>query len=156
MGVGTRVGFGDREHHLRGTAGQAREPGLALLLGAELADHLGRDRGRHHQEQQRCPGRRDLLADQDQFGQPPAATAVSLGDVHPDEPGFAQSLPELGARAPFGGPLGVVARPEVLGDLGHGSPEGPVLGGFGEVHGDPPGDCYSSFTSDLNAWLPAR
>ena len=38
----------------------------------------------------------------------------------------------------------------------YGGPEGPVFGGFSEVHADPPAGCYSSFTSDLNAWMLAR
>jgi hypothetical protein len=134
MGVGARVGFGDREHHLGRTAGQAGQPGLALLLRTELADHLGRDRGGHHQQEQRRPGRGEFLADHDELSQSPAAAAVRLGDVHADEAGFAQGLPELSAGTPFGGPLGVVTRPEIPGYLGHGGPERLVFFGFSKVH----------------------
>ena len=58
QGVGAGVRFGDREHHLGRAVGQAGQPPLALLLGAELGDHPGRDRRRDEQQQQRGARRR--------------------------------------------------------------------------------------------------
>ena len=89
-GVRARVRLGDREHDLDGAAGQAGQPRLALLVGAEFGDHLGRDR-RRDEQQQRHPVGGDLLADEREFGQAPAATAVGFRDVHADEPRLAQS-----------------------------------------------------------------
>ncbi len=136
--VGARVRLGDREHDLGGAAGQAGQPGLALLGGAEFGDHLGGDGRGHEQQQQRRPGAGDLLADQGELGQPSPAAAVGLGDIHADEPGVAEGLPQLGAGAAFRGPFGVVARPELGRYASDGGPQSAVFLGFGKVHASLP------------------
>jgi hypothetical protein len=122
QGVRARVWLGDGEHHLDRAAGQAGQPGPALLVGAELGNHLGRDRGRHEQQEQRRARGGDLLADQREFGQASPAPAVLLRYVDADEPGVPEGLPQLGAGAARRGPFGVIARPELGGDAGHGGP----------------------------------
>jgi len=87
----TGVRLGDRKDHLGRARGQPGQPGLALLIRAELADHFGGDRGRYQEQQQRRALRGDLLADQGQLGQAASATAVLLRDVDPDEPGLASA-----------------------------------------------------------------
>jgi hypothetical protein len=134
QGVRARVRFGDREHDLDGAAGQAGQPGPALLVGAEIGDHLGRDRGRHEQQEQRRARGGDLLADQGELGQPSPAAAVLLGYVDADEPGVPEGLPQFGAGAARRRPFGVITRPELGGDAGHRGPERPVLLRFGKVH----------------------
>jgi hypothetical protein len=62
------------------------------------------------------------------------APAVFLAYVDADEPGVPEGLPELGAGAARRGPFGVITRPELGGDIGHGGPERPVLLRFGKVH----------------------
>ena len=152
QGVRARVRLGDREHHLDGAAGQAGQPGPALLVGAESGDHLGRDRGRHEQQEQRRARGGDLLADQGEFGQPSPAAAVLLRNVDADEPSVAEGLPQFGAGAAGRGPFGVIAGPELGGNAGHGGPERPVFLRLGKVHAPVP-DCDSPFTSDLSAWM---
>ena len=77
--------------------GQPGQPLLALLLGAVLGDHRGRDRVRDQQQQHRCARRGGLLADQGELDEPAAPAAVGLRDRHPDVAGVAERVPELGA-----------------------------------------------------------
>ena len=62
------------------------------------------------------------------------AAAVFRRYVDPDEPGVPEGLPELSAGAARRGPFGVITRPELGGDAGHGGPERPVFLRFGKVH----------------------
>ena len=138
---------------LDGAAGQAGQPGLALLVGAELGDHLGRDRGRHEQQEQRRARGGDLLADQGELGEAAAAPAVLLGDVDADEPGVAEGLPQLGAGAAGGGVFGVVARARTWWRCRPPRPAGPGARPVRQSPRGPRPECDSPFTSDLSAWM---
>ena len=87
--VGAGVGFGDGERHRDRSVGDAGQPALLLLVGAELADDRAVDGGRHHHHQQRAAGRGHLLHHQRQLVHAGAAAAVLLGQVDPDEAEFA-------------------------------------------------------------------
>ncbi len=134
VGVRAGVRLGDREHHLGRAGGQPGQPRLALLVGAELGDHPGRDGRRDEQQQQRRALRAEFLADQGQFGQPAATTAVGLGDVDPNESGFTKLGPQLIARRPRRGVAGVVLRPKAPGYGRDSGSQVAVLGGLSEIH----------------------
>ena len=55
------VGLGDRERHGDRAVGDAGQPALLLLVGAELADDGAADGRGHHHHQQRAAGGRHLL-----------------------------------------------------------------------------------------------
>jgi hypothetical protein len=101
------------------------------IISAEIAADTSK------QQQRRARGG-DLLADQGEFGQASPAAAVFLRYVDADEPGVPEGLPQLGAGAARRGPFGVIARPELGGDAGHGGPERPVFLRFGKVHATRP------------------
>ena len=143
VGVRSGVRLGDGEHHLGAAVGQPGQVALALLVGAELGDHLGRDGRRDQQQEQRRALSGDLLADDLQLDQAASTAAVLLTDVHAEEPGLAQRLPQLRARLAARGVVGVVGRAEVPGDLGNRRAQGPVFVGFREVH-----DCSIEVIAD--------
>ena len=152
VGVGARVRLGDREDDLHLSVGQAREPLLAQLRRAELADHLGRDRRRDEQEQQRSASVRDLLADDRELDEPAAAPAVLLRDVDPDVARVAQRAPQLVTRGACAGVVDVVVAAETPCDGPDGRAEIAMLVALEEVHGD---SSDSRFTcGDRTARLP--
>ncbi len=133
VAVGARVGLGDREHHLP-TAAETREPARALLAGTEARDQLGADPGRHQHEEQRTSLRGELLAHHHELAQAATTAAVLLGQVHREESGLGDGLPQL-----LGLPAGDRALVEVLvserrRDPAHGRPKHHVLVGLGELH----------------------
>ena len=152
-GVGARVRLGDREHDLDGAAGQAGQPRLALLFGAEFGDHLGRDRRGDEQQQQRHPGGGDLLADEREFGQPSRRHRRSLPGcsrrgTRPG-PGPATVPCRAGVRRPAR--RNSAARTWRLSRLPPPAAPGVLL--IQQSPRQPFPDCDSSFTSDLSAWM---
>src|SRR6478752_447479 len=118
VGVGSGVGFGDGECHGGRAVGDAGQPALLLLLGAELADDRAVDCGGDDHHQQRRASGGHLLHYQRQLVHAGAAAAVLLGQVDPDEAEFACLVPQFvgvlaGARL-----LEVVVLPVVGGHGG--------------------------------------
>ena len=134
MRVGSGVGFGDGERHGDRAVGDAGEPALLLLVGAELADDRAVDRGGDDHQQQRAAARGHLLHDQGQLVHARAAAAVLLGQVDPDEAEFACLTPQFGGVLAGAGLLQVVLLAVVGGQRGDGLAQRLLFVGLDEAH----------------------
>jgi hypothetical protein len=133
VAVRTGVGFGDRERHGDRTVGDTGDPALLLLLGAELGDDGAVDGGGDDHQQQRRAGRGHLLHDQRELVHARSATAVLLGQIHPDEAEFACLAPQLSGVLAFAGLLQVVLFAVVGGHRGDGFAQCLLFFGFDET-----------------------
>ena len=118
MAVRAGVGFGDREHHLLAAA-QAGEPTRALRVGPEAPDQLGADAGRHQHEEQGAALRGELLAHDHELAHATTTAAVLLRQVHREEAGTGDGLPQLVGLPARDRALVEVLVPERRCDLTH-------------------------------------
>ena len=102
------VGLGDRERHDHRAVGDAGQPALLLLLGAEARDDRAADRRRDHHHEQAAAGRGQLLTDDRELVHAAAAAAVLLGQVDADEAELACLAPQLGRCSAGGAPGGCI------------------------------------------------
>src|SRR4051794_6515882 len=150
------VGLGDGEGHRERTVGQARQPALLLLLGAEPADHGAADgRGDDH-HQQRAARRTQLLQDQRQLDHPAAPAAVLLGNVDPEEAGLADPGPQFVGVAAGAGLPQEVLLPVPGAQVGHGRPQRPQLVALVEVerHAPAPSCSITASNAPASTWAP--
>jgi hypothetical protein len=134
VGVRAGIGLGDREGHDRLAARDRGYPPLPLLLRPETADHGAADRRRDNEHQERAAEGRELLRDGGELADAEAAAAVLLGQVHPDEAGRSDGLPQLRGLLAARRPLGVVLVPELGADRPDRLPDELELGDVGGGH----------------------
>jgi len=85
VGVGAGVGFGDRERDLDCSRGHRGQSLLLLLVSGVAGEQAADDSRRDHQHDLRATRRGGFLGHDVHRAQSHSATAVFLGQVHPDE-----------------------------------------------------------------------
>ena len=92
------VRLGDREGDDRLAAGDARQPSLALLVGAEAGEDRADDRRRDDHHQQPGAAGVELLGDDRQLVHPGTPPPYSTGQVDAEKAELAGLVPQLGHR----------------------------------------------------------
>src|SRR5699024_2592528 len=142
------VRLGDAEGHPPAAVREARQPRPLLGVGAVFADDGAADGGRDHDQKQPGALRREFLLHQGQLVDPGSAAAVLFGQVHPEEPGLAGLVPQLGQRLAAAG-----ARQHVVDVVvprrqpRHRVAQLLLLVGLDEAHAESPACCAVSGVS---------
>src|ERR1700733_2354183 len=130
------VWLGDAEGDDGAAVSDARQPSRPLLRRSVPGEHGSHNgRGDHHHDERRTLGA-DLLEHDGELVDSGAAAAVLRGQVHPEEPGGPQGLPQLGHRLAAASVLDGVLDPELPCHPPDGFAQRLPFRGLGEAHDD--------------------